>query len=81
MSRADLSRIREWATSKLSACQEPLEVAHPYLKVIKSVDSVLARMNSGMTPSGPFIEPTRKTQPFINLIQRLARYPVPNINN
>jgi hypothetical protein len=81
MSQADLDRIREWATSKLSACQGPLDAAHPYLKVLKSLDTVLAGMNPGMTPTGSFVEPTRKTQPFISWIQRLARYPAPNINN
>ena len=63
MSRADLERVREWATSKLSACQEPLNAEHPYVKVLKSVDPVLTRMNSGMTLTGPLVEPTRKTQP------------------
>ena len=45
MSRADLDRVREWSTSKLSACQEPLSTWHPYIKVLQSVDTVLARMN------------------------------------
>ena len=43
MIRADLDRVREWATSKLSACQEPLSTWHPYIKVLQSVDTVLAR--------------------------------------
>ena len=50
MSRADLDRVHEWATSKLSACREPLSAGHPYISLRESVDAVLARMNSGMPP-------------------------------
>jgi hypothetical protein len=62
MSRADLERVREWATSKLSACQEPLNAENPYVKILKSVDTVLTSINSGRTPARPFVEPARKTQ-------------------
>lgn len=50
MSRPDLDRVREWAASKLSACQEPLSAGHPYIKLLESVDAVVTRMNSGMPP-------------------------------
>lgn len=50
MSRADLDRVREWTISKLSACQGPLSAGHPYIKLLASVDGVLARMNSDMPP-------------------------------
>jgi hypothetical protein len=50
MSRADLDRVREWATAKCSACQEPLSAGHPYIKILESVDTVLAKMNSDMPP-------------------------------
>jgi len=47
MSRADLDRVREWATAKLSGGQT-FGAGHPYFKVRESVDAILARMNSGM---------------------------------
>ena len=50
MSRPDLYRVREWAASKLSACQEPLSAGHPYIKLLDSVDAVIAKMNSDMPP-------------------------------
>ena len=50
MSRADLNRVREWATSKLSACQEPLSADHPYIKVVHSVDTFLDGMNFSVAP-------------------------------
>jgi hypothetical protein len=47
MSRADLERVREWATAKLSSDQEPIADGHLYIMVRKSVDAILDRMNSG----------------------------------
>lgn len=50
MSRADLDRVREWATKKLAACQEPLNAGHQYMKLLQSLDNVLAKIDSGRPP-------------------------------
>jgi hypothetical protein len=63
MSRADLERVREWATTKLSGGQELLGAAHKYIKLRETVDAILARMNSAMPQSDSSLRnaPRRKT--------------------
>jgi hypothetical protein len=51
MSRADLERLREWTTARLSSCKEPIGAEHPYLKLLESLNPMLARMNLDMHPS------------------------------
>ena len=50
MSQVDLERIREWATAKLSGCNELRGDKHHYIKVVESVDIILLKMKSGTSP-------------------------------